>query len=152
MLLDGRGAMDWRLLGWLPVMRASGADITRSAAGRLRAEAVWLPSLLAEPEIRWREDAPGHLTAAFPVAGQDGELRLVTDPAGALTALSMERWGNPDGGAFGCRSFGALVETEGRFQGYSIPTRLRVGWHFDGRGFRDQGEFFRVTVDQAVYR
>ncbi|MBC7805282.1 MAG: hypothetical protein H7145_03950, partial [Akkermansiaceae bacterium] len=33
-LLDGEGAMRWKLFGLIPVMAASGPDITRSAIGR----------------------------------------------------------------------------------------------------------------------
>src|SRR5947199_6035543 len=36
----GEGAMRWKLLGIVPVMTASGPDISRSAAGRAEAEAI----------------------------------------------------------------------------------------------------------------
>jgi hypothetical protein len=34
-LIDGEGEMHWKLLGLIPIMSASGADITRSAVGRV---------------------------------------------------------------------------------------------------------------------
>ena len=34
-LVDGQGAMRWRLFGIVPVMTAAGADITRSTVGRV---------------------------------------------------------------------------------------------------------------------
>ena len=41
---------------------------------------------------------------------------------------------------------------EATFHGYTIPTRLRVGWHFVNGQFESDGEFFRVSVDDAVFR
>ncbi len=75
-LVGGEGAMQWKVLGIVPVMTTSGPDITRSTVGRLEAESVWLPSAL----------------------------------------------------------------------------RLRVGWHATKGGFESDGEFFRVVIDDAVYR
>jgi hypothetical protein len=49
-------------------------------------------------------------------------------------------------------SFGGLVEEEASFAGYTIPSRLRVGWYFGTDRFEPDGEFFRVTVDEARYR
>jgi hypothetical protein len=40
---DGQGAMQWKLLGLLRVLQAQGPDLSRSAAGRVAAEAVWFP-------------------------------------------------------------------------------------------------------------
>jgi len=40
----------------------------------------------------------------------------------------------------------------GSFGGYTIPTRVRVGWHFGGARFEREGEFFRCRIDEARYR
>ena len=52
-LVDGEGAMRWKFLGIVPVMTASGPDISRSAAGRVEAESVWLPSVLCGEDVAW---------------------------------------------------------------------------------------------------
>jgi len=64
-LVDGEGAMRWRLLGLIPIMTASGPDIRRSAAGRVAAEAVWLPSVLCGDDVSWVAPDPSRLHAAF---------------------------------------------------------------------------------------
>lgn len=64
----------------------------------------------------------------------------------------MRRWGNPDGAAFCLLDFGAVADEERTFGGYTIPTRLRVGWFFGLPEFESKGEFFRVTIDDAAYR
>lgn len=48
--------------------------------------------------------------------------------------------------------FGGLVEAEDTFDGYAIPTRIRIGWHFGSDRFESEGEFFRATVDSARFR
>jgi hypothetical protein len=66
--------------------------------------------------------------------------------------VQLQRWGNPDGGPFRAVDFGAVAEDEQTFGGYTIPTRLRVGWYVGSPQFESAGEFFRVTIDDARYR
>jgi len=50
------------------VMTASGADVTRSAVGRLEAESLWLPSALVRPDVQWTARDARHVAATFPGA------------------------------------------------------------------------------------
>lgn len=151
-LIDGEGAMRWRLFGILPVMTASGPDIARSAAGRAAGESVWLPSVLCGDEVSWLTPDPSHLHAGFTAHGETSGLELAIDGEGRVESLKLPRWGNPDGGEFRYADFGGVVEEEATFDGYTIPSRLRAGWHFDTGRFEPEGEFFRVQIDGAVYR
>lgn len=150
-LLDGRGAMRWALFGLIPFLRAEGADITRSARGRLRAETIWLPSLLADPAVTWTEADAG-LRARVRVDGEPGDLDLTPDADGRLREVRLARWGNPGGGPFGEVPFGGVMEAEGTFQGLTIPTRVRVGWWFGTERFEREGEFFRAELTGAEFR
>ena len=59
--VDGHGEMDWRLFGRLAVMRAAGPDVSRSAAERAAAEAVWVPtSLLPGFGVEWSVEGDDH--------------------------------------------------------------------------------------------
>jgi hypothetical protein len=151
-LLDGQGEMRWKLLGLVPIMTAAGADITRSAAGRMAAESVWLPSVLCRDDVSWTAPDTSHAHASLVVLGERAELALAVDDGGRLESLKLKRWGNPEGADFHYVDFGGFVEDEGTFGGYTIPTRLRVGWHFGTERFEADGEFFRVTIDDARYR
>ena len=64
----------------------------------------------------------------------------------------MPRWGNPGGLKFDYYNCGGTVEEEATFGGYTIPVRMRVGWHFGTELFETEGEFFRVVIDDAIYR
>lgn len=151
-LVNGQGEMRWRLLGLIPVMAASGPDISRSAAGRVLTEAVWLPSVLAAEEVRWTTDDASQPRAQLRTNGDAADLALTIDSQGGLQVCALLRWGNPGGGPFRYVAFGAMVDEERRFGGYTIPSRLRVGWYIGTDRFEREGEFFRVTVDSATYR
>jgi hypothetical protein len=150
--LDGAGAMRWKLLGLFPVMTASGPDISRSAAGRVQAESVWLPSIFCGDNISWKADAPTSLSACIAVPKYPAQITFALGDTGQVETLSLPRWGNPDGKAFGYTDFGGITEEERTFDGYMIPSRLRIGWYFGTDRFESEGEFFRVTIDEAVYR
>ena len=149
--LDGAGAMQWKLFGFLPVLRGSGPDITRSAAGRVAAEAIWLPSMLCAPAVSWTANDGGVVHARFAVDGHPMDVAFALDD-GRLQSIALSRWGNPGGQPFRALDFGAVVEQEATFGGYTIPARLRVGWYPGNDRFETEGEFFRVTIDDAVYR
>lgn len=150
--VDGEGAMRWKLFGLFPVMTASGPDISRSAAGRVKAESVWLPSILCGNGVSWTAQDACHPVAHFSVGTNTQPVALTIDDKGALMSITLQRWGNPEGGEFHVVNFGGVVEEEGKFGGYTIPTRVRIGWYFGTDRFESDGEFFRATVDDAMYR
>lgn len=151
-LLDHEGEMRWKLLGIIPIMTASGPEITRSAAGRVVAESVWLPSALCRNDVAWTALDALHPQARLTVEGETSELALTVAADGRLQDLKMQRWGNPGGGQFRYEAFGGIADQEATFGGYTIPTRLRIGWYFGTNLFETDGEFFRVTVDHAAYK
>lgn len=150
-ILDGAGSMVWRLFGVIPVVKASGADISHSAAGRLAAELVWLPSALCREDIAWQVDSPHHLQAQFNLQGYPIHLHLHIDDTGQLKTVHLQRWGDTGDGNFRAADFGGIAEAETTFGNYTIPSRLRIGWYFGTPRFESEGEFFRVTVDDAEF-
>ncbi|MCP2727397.1 DUF6920 family protein [Limnofasciculus baicalensis] len=163
-VIDGVGAMQWKLLGLFPVMTASGADITRSAIGRLQSESVCLPSVFCGDDVLWTStesaDLDSNLHSSFVVQGEKAELDFTIESAkprlrqrtGCLKTFKLPRWGNPDGAEFRYVDFGGTLEEDRTFCGYTIPTRLRIGWYFGTERFESEGEFFRATIDDAIYR
>ena len=151
-IIDGIGAMQWKLLGLFPVMTGTGDDITRSSAGRFHTELMLLPSALCRSDVTWSSPEASRLHASFMAQGEQAELDLTIGQKGQLKAAKLPRWGSPEGGEHHYVDFGAIVEEEGTFCGYTIPTRLRVGWYFGTERFEAEGEFFRATIDDAIYR
>jgi len=149
-LVDGAGEMRWKLFGILPVMSASGRDITRSAVGRMEAESLWLPTMLMRGDVRWTAGDERHAIATF--RDSHNSIDFGVDNEGRLTSVSLQRWGNPDGKAFRLIDFGGRIEAERTFDGYTIPSRVRVGWYFGTPRFETEGEFFRATIDHATFK
>lgn len=147
-IVDGEGAMQWKLLGLFPVITAAGDDITRSAIGRLLGECVWLPSVFCNAVWTASDAAQAQLT----YLNETTDLHLTLSETGQLKQFHFQRWGNPEGEAHHYVTFGGSIEDEGTFGGYTIPTRLRGGWYFGSDRFEPEGEFFRATIDEAVYR
>ncbi|HEU4753760.1 MAG TPA: DUF6544 family protein [Armatimonadota bacterium] len=147
----GQGRMQWKLLGLFPVLASSGPDVTRSAAGRVLGESVWLPSRLCAPDVTWTAPDPAHARADLSLLGEWAHLTLALTDDGALQSLCYQRWGNP-GGPYQYTPFGGFVEQEATFDGYTLPSRLRLGWHFGTDRFEPEGEFFRVTLTHAAFR
>lgn len=152
MFLDGEGTMRWKLFGILPIVNASGPNITRSAAGRVNIESIWLPSVLCGEDVSWTASDVFRCHARFTGHNETAEIDYEIAEDGRLKAVSMPRWGNAEGPEFHYVNCGGFVDAERSFGGYTIPTRMRVGWHFGTEKFESEGEFFRVTIDNATYR
>lgn len=150
--VDGEGEMRWKLFGAIPFMTASGPDITRSAAGRLAAESMWLPSMICDSSLNWEAPDGSHIVAHLPIFARTVPVTMTIGSRGEIEQSVMQRWGNPNGAPFAERPFGGLVEEERTFDGYTIPSRVRVGWYFGTERFEGEGEFFRCTIDDAAFK
>lgn len=151
-LVDGEGAMQWKLLGLFPAIAATGSDITRSVLGRMQGECVWLPSVFCDRNVQWTASDDFHPRATLPLLSETTELSFTVSETGRLEQLSFKRWGNPEGAEHYYVDFGGYMDEEGTFSGYTIPTQLRLGWYFGSERFESEGEFFRAAIDKAIYR
>jgi hypothetical protein len=150
--IDGEGSMRWKLLGLVPIASGAGPDVSRSAAERVQVEAIWLPSVLLEPGVHWIERNSRHLGTDVSIRDQHAHCELSLDEQGRLRTVSMLRWGDPEGHGFEALPFGGVAEEERTFGGFTIPSKLRIGWYFGSKRFEQEGEFFRCTLEEATYR
>jgi hypothetical protein len=152
-LVDGRAQMLWKLFGLVPVVKSSGPDIDKSAVGRLAAECVWLPSALLLHGDEWARRGTERFGVTLPAAERRIDLTVALASSGALRSVALQRWGElDDEDGFGYRPFGGIAEEEQTWEGYTIPSRLRVGWGFDGERFAPDGEFFRCRIEGAEFK
>jgi hypothetical protein len=146
----GTGQMRWRLLGALPIASATGPDITRSAAGRLASELVMVPAAALSSALTWESAGEDRATAHVTIGGDLHAVTITVATTGALEAVAIPRWGDPDKGGFREHLFGAEVHREAVFDGYTIPAAVSAGWWY-GTERWPKGEFIRFTIDEAVY-
>jgi hypothetical protein len=149
-LSSGSGQMRWRLGGLIPVMSATGPDVTRSAAGRLAGEMALVPTTF--PAATWTPGSDGdRVVVTREINGQDESAELHVGPHGTLLGVLMQRWGNPNGAPFGRYPFGVAIEAEQTFAGVTIGSVLHAGWWW-GTDRQAEGEFFRAQITGATFR
>ena len=149
-------SMEFRLHGLIPVVRSSGPDIARSAAGRLAAETVaWLPQALV-PQAGAQWTALDHRRAVVIVAhpgstaGVEGTAVEVTvDDEGRLRSCGLGRW-NGSARPPGLEPFGGEFDDEFVTpEGVRLGDRCRVGWGWGTDGWAS-GQFFTAQIDSAL--
>ena len=146
---SGTGQMRWRLLGLVPVLTADGPDVTTSAAGRLAAEGVLVPTSFTA--ATWTAAGPDAATATWRIGPHQEKVDLHVGEQGQLREVLIQRWGNPNNSPYGRYPFGVTVEAESTFDGITIPSEFRAGWWW-GTDREDEGESFRARISDAVFR
>ncbi len=141
---DG-GGMQWKLAGVVPMLRADSPDVARSSAERAGAEAFWLPTaLLPRFGVEWSADDNRRIHARFDVGIYPVQLDFLLENDGRVQSLVLDRWGDPDNtGTWGLHRFGVEVTDYASFDGVSIPSHGRAGWHF-GTTRWDEGFRYRI--------
>jgi hypothetical protein len=140
--VDGKGLLEARFCGSLPLVRAAGQEISRGELMRYLAELIWAPhAMQRNPQQFWREiDASAvEVSAASP--GGPARVRLIFEegdivrieaddrPRAAGRRIQPTRWEG---------SCGDYREMEG----FRIPTWAAVSWLLDDNLF----EYWRGKV------
>ena len=145
---DGRGRLDAKVLGVVPVAHARGVEVDREEAQRYLAELVWCPTAwVHNPELRYRE---------LP----DGIVRVWTANPETYVDLSFDESGDILGVSTATRVRGDLGEAqrwEGRFfdyrdfDGIRAPSRAEVGWRTDeGLYLYWRGEIISLCFQESA--
>lgn len=145
--IDGEGAMAWKIAGLVPFLRVQGADVSRSAAGRVGGEAIWAPTaLLPRLGVKWSAESGDRISCRYELYDTPIEVHHELDSTGAIRSSVFDRWGDPDRtGTWAWHSFGGDVSAYRTFHGLTIPSEGRIGWHF-GTERWPAGEFFRYRI------
>jgi hypothetical protein len=143
----GQGVLRWRMLGFVPLLSGEGYDITRSAADRLAAESVLLPTSLVSATWRPGPDADSATYLRhFGNRHARGRATIRVASDGQLLGVSMQRWGRPSGKHYAEHPFEVRFGREYVVDGVVLPDAIRAAW-IDPDGTRQ--EFFRAFIDMA---
>ncbi|MCW5963671.1 MAG: hypothetical protein KIT83_06515 [Bryobacterales bacterium] len=132
--VDGQGAMQWRLLGLLPVMTAANANITRAARWRFVAEYVFVPgALLPSERVRWEAVGDHNARVTIFHDGIAHSLHFDFDLEGMPRKVSFERWGDfeSEGGIWQPIPYAVRCHGVFRKGGYSLPRQYTACWWAD---------------------
>ena len=113
-------------------------------------EYVWLPSaLLPQNGVTWQAISHNTIQADFKINQEPITLTLTIDHDGKLLKVSLPRWGDQiEKGNWQYISFGAEIQAEETFDGYTIPSKTAVGSCFDTDNY---SAFFQSTIKSAQY-
>ena len=143
----GEARMEFRLHGRIPVVRATGEGVARSAAGRLAAETVcWIPQAVT-PQAGARWTPIDERRAAVAVDTPDGpiDVEVTVDGDGRQESLVLQRWNEsadpPRYAPFGGDADGEFVTDNG----VRVVGGGTVGWD-RGTAAQAAGEFFRYRI------
>ena len=151
-----QGRTKFSFWGLIPLVDAQSKDVDceasrrhRSAAGRLGAEYIWLPSaLLLHRGVDWKTISQDTIQANFSIDNESICLTLTIDRDGRLIELSLPRCGNATvDQSWQYSTFIADMSAEETFEGYTIPTNISAGW-LDRNQYQI---FFRSTVNRAEF-
>jgi len=148
---NGSGRVRFWFWGVIPLVRQEGPDISRAAIGRLVCETIWLPSsLLPQRGVKWEALDDNSARATIKIGEEPVTLDLFVEPDGKLREIRILRWGDQtEDGGYGYIPFGGQVQEEQSFGGYTIPSKVGVGWWI---GTDRYFEFFRAQIENAVFR
>lgn len=144
--------IEFRFHNRIPVVRGSGPEVERSAAGRLAAETVaWLPQRLTpQAGASWEAIDETRAAVILPSVGADVRVEVSVDEEGEIGWLGLQRWrdsAKPPTYA----SFGGSVDSN-----HVSPTGVRiagggtVGWDWQTPQ-QPAGEFFRYRIINARF-
>jgi hypothetical protein len=145
---DDAAAMSWKLFGIVPVIRAGGPDVVRSARGRVAAEGIWLPTaLLPRYGVQWCADDDHHIVGGIPIGGDRVRLEVTIDNGGLVRSAHLDRWHHADGSStFDWCPFGIEVVAHRTFPcGITMPAEGTGGWFHETDRWSD-GEFCRYAI------
>lgn len=148
---NGHGHMLWKLWDTLPLVRASGPDISRSAAGRLAIESIFHPaSLVPGQGVSWEAVDDSTARAWIKIDDDPHAVDLTVDDSGRLVQARMLRWGDHNlEKKYEMDSFGTFsIDDERTFDGFTIPSCFSVGWR---PGANDPFEFLFAEIDDAEF-
>lgn len=139
----------WLVAGLVLLGRADGPELLNSAAGRLAAESLFVPTTagLATWEPAAESDSA---FACWRIGARVNRVRIRVAPSGRLRSASLRRWGTPPGGPYGRHPFGLRFDGEVTAQGVTIPRVMTASWWW-GSDREQAGTFLRAEVVDAQF-
>jgi len=126
---DGEGGLEARLLGVIPVARASGPETARSEAMRYLAELPWCPHAIANNHaLEWREADDRSVEVATAVGSWRAAVTLRFDEAGDIVGAAAPDRPRQEGGRFVERAWSGEFSEYQELGGVRVPGRADVRW------------------------
>jgi hypothetical protein len=144
---NGCGVLRARLLGVVPVARASGPEMDEGEMMRYLAEAIWYPTALVPDErLRWWPVDESSALAVLSDKGREVSVKFRFDDQGMVYRIDADRYRAENRG-YRRRPWSAYCGEYALRDGFRIPLEARVVWHFP----QVELEYFRGRIESAEY-
>ncbi|SEW40484.1 hypothetical protein SAMN04488515_2713 [Cognatiyoonia koreensis] len=122
----------WMLHSLPLVQLAATADLDRAAAARPAIEAIWAPAtMLPANGASWVQTGPDTADVTFGTEAEAITITLRINADGALKEIWTMRWSDSNvEKTYKIQPFGATIQAEDNYNGFTIPSRVTVGNHF----------------------
>lgn len=134
--ITGKGRMQIKALGLLPVVNSQGPEIDQGAMLRYLGELVWLPSAALAPELQWQQLDAHSARATFSLHGQQVSADFHFSSEGDFAYLEALRYyDRPEGASLEKWRVSADPAGYRSFEGVRIPARNTVSWQLKDGDF-----------------
>lgn len=142
--IDGRGAVEMRLLGVIPVASDDGPAMDEADLLRYLNEIMWFSAGALSPYIAWEPIDGTSARATIIYGGVTGKATFVFDEQGRPANMFADRFD---------REYGAVVQWSTPLTGYSEFEGIRVPTEGEGVYARQDGDYayIRLTITDVDY-
>jgi hypothetical protein len=130
--VDGRGSIEMRALGLVPVANASGPAMDQGALLRYLNEMLWFPQAALSSAITWEPVGATSAKATMTYAGVTTSAIFVFDEEGKPVDMVAERQDLARGRL---ETWSTPMSAYGEFEGVRIPVAGRGVWRYDTGDF-----------------
>jgi hypothetical protein len=133
----GKGNLEMRVLGVIPVANDSGADMDQGELLRYLNEIMWFPAAALSPYITWESIDTTSALATIQYAGLKVSATFVFDDQGRLTTMTADRFD---------REYGAIVPWSTPITAYGIFNGINIPIAGEAVYTRDTGDFSYIRL------
>ncbi len=145
---DGQGHMYGKLFNLIPVLNATGKEISQSALITLFTEILLIPGYCLQNYIIWEEIDSFKAKARLVHMGIDVTGVFYFDESGKFIRFETnDRYFNENKNTFVKRRFSAVVNSYSPKNGLLVPDDVSITWHLDKADY----EYFKGKINDIVY-
>jgi hypothetical protein len=142
--VNGRGDIEMRLLGLVPVAQDRGAEMDRGALLRYLNEIMWFPAAAISPYITWEPIDATSARAAMTYGGISAPATFSFNGDGRLTNMVADRFDRDDGQV---NRWSTPIKSYGEFDGIRIPVEGEASYAREGGEY----VYIRARITEVEY-